>query len=101
MGKLTRFEINIDAPSPVFYAGQIVQGRVTVELSEPKKVRGIRLSFYGRAFVHWSERVHRGSGNNRRTETVHYRAEEEYFNQEVLLSGQCEAVILSYLSFMR
>ncbi|KAK6179157.1 hypothetical protein SNE40_011577 [Patella caerulea] len=88
MGKLASFEIFLQNHDPIFYAGQTVQGHVSIQLNEPMKIRGICLKFYGQAKVHFTERVSRGSGNNRHHETIHYRAEEEYFNQKVLLFGQ-------------
>jgi hypothetical protein len=51
---------------------------------------GIRLRFDGKASVHWTESHETGSGDNRRTETVHYSASEKYFNQDVLLYGICK-----------
>ncbi|CAG5135197.1 unnamed protein product [Candidula unifasciata] len=87
MGKLNIFEISFSNISGVFYAGNILQGHVTVELNEPMKMRGITLRFEGKAYVHWTEQHSTGSGKNRRTVTRHYSASEVYFNQDSLLFG--------------
>lgn len=50
-------------------------------------ISGVKLEFNGKARVHWTERHSTGSGKNRRTETRHYSATEQYFNFEVLLFG--------------
>ncbi|KAL5005445.1 hypothetical protein ScPMuIL_018901 [Solemya velum] len=88
MGKLNIFEITLNDALGVFYAGQILQGHVTVELNEGMKMREIRLKFEGKAYVHWTEQHHTGSGKNRRTRTVHYSANEYYFNTTVPLYGK-------------
>ncbi|CAL1543559.1 unnamed protein product [Lymnaea stagnalis] len=88
MGKLNIFEISFNNGSGVFYSGNIVQGYVTVELTEPMKMRGIRLKFEGKAYVHWSESNSNASGKNRGTTSRHFSATEKYFDQDVLLFGK-------------
>ncbi|KAK3698149.1 hypothetical protein RRG08_021660 [Elysia crispata] len=87
MGKLNIFTISFANTAAVFYAGTMVQGHVTIELKEPMKMRGVRLNFEGKAYVHWTERHSSGSGKNRHTTTRHYSATEKYFDQDVLLHG--------------
>ncbi|XP_076472508.1 arrestin domain-containing protein 3-like [Babylonia areolata] len=87
MGKLNIFEITLDNSQGVYYAGQNVQGHCTIELTEEMSMRGVRLRFEGKAYVHWTEQHSTGSGKDRRTETRHYSASEAYFNQDVLLYG--------------
>ncbi|GFN74123.1 hypothetical protein PoB_000062900 [Plakobranchus ocellatus] len=87
MGKLNIFQISLANGPGVFYAGTMLQGHVTIELKEPMKMRGVRLNFEGKAYVHWTERHSTGSGKNRRTTTRHYSATEKYFDQDVLLHG--------------
>ncbi|GFO36973.1 arrestin domain-containing protein 3 [Plakobranchus ocellatus] len=87
MGKLKLFDIALASPGGVFYAGNAVTGHVTVELSEAMEMRGIKLSFKGKAKVHWTESETTGSGSNQQTRTVTYSAKEKYFNQDVLLHG--------------
>ena len=40
-----------------------------------KKIQGISIEFEGKARVHWSEERTTGTGEDRRTETVHYDSE--------------------------
>lgn len=87
MGKLNIFEITLTNFNGVYFAGQNLEGHVTVELNDGMKMRGVRLKFSGRAYVHWTEQHSTGSGKNRRTETRHYSATEQYFNFELLLFG--------------
>lgn len=87
MGKLNIFEISLSNFQGVYYAGQNVMGHLTVELNAEMSMRGIRLKFDGKAYVHWTESHTTGSGKHRRTTTRHYSASEQYFNQEVLLYG--------------
>ncbi|XP_060600430.1 arrestin domain-containing protein 3-like isoform X2 [Ruditapes philippinarum] len=87
MGKLKTFAITLHSPTPVYYAGQTIDGVVTVELNDSMKMRGVKLEFTGRAYVHWTEQHSTGSGKTRRTETRHYSATEIYFNFEFLLFG--------------
>ncbi|XP_025076865.1 arrestin domain-containing protein 3-like isoform X2 [Pomacea canaliculata] len=81
MGKLNIFEITLSNLQGVYYAGQNVQGHCTVELNEEMSMRGIRLKFEGKAYVHWTESKSSGSGSKS------YTATEKYFEQEVLLFG--------------
>ncbi|XP_056022796.1 arrestin domain-containing protein 17-like isoform X2 [Ostrea edulis] len=88
MGKLRAFYIELENPQGVFFAGQIVNGRLVVELDAEMKMREIRLTFKGLAYVHWTESHTTGTGSNRRTETRHYSATENYFNQCVPVFGR-------------
>ena len=81
------FVIDVDNGDGVFYPGSIISGRVNLQTSDEKKLRGIYLTLVGRAYVHWSETRSSGTGQNRRTTTVHYRDEEPYFNFRVNLWG--------------
>ena len=81
------FVIDVDNGDRVFYPGSIVSGRVNLQTSDEKKLRGIYLTLVGRALVQWSESRTTGSGDNRTTRTVTYRDEEPYFNLRVNLWG--------------
>ena len=39
---------------------------------------GVYIKFFGKAIVHWSEQKYTGSGESRKTETVHYGNEERF-----------------------
>ncbi|XP_022332250.1 arrestin domain-containing protein 17-like [Crassostrea virginica] len=88
MGKLKAFYIELENPQGVYFAGQIINGKLIVELDAEMKMREIRLTFKGLAYVHWTERHSTGSGKNRRTTTRHYSATENYFHQIVPVYGR-------------
>ncbi|CAL4113597.1 unnamed protein product, partial [Meganyctiphanes norvegica] len=83
--------IIFDNPSPIFFAGQTITGRVQVACQKPTETRGITLNFWGFSRVHWTETRtrHTGTGNNRREtrETIHYNSVEEYYANDFLLRG--------------
>ena len=61
------FVIDVDNGDKVFYPGTIVSGRVNLQTSDKKKLRGIYLTLVGHAYVHWSESVYhwdRGTQND-------------------------------------
>ena len=72
MGKLKLFVINLSGNDSVYFAGSNVEGSVSLEISEPKKTQGISIVFSGKAYVHWTEQRTTGTGDDERTETVHY-----------------------------
>ncbi|XP_046556419.1 arrestin domain-containing protein 3-like [Haliotis rubra] len=88
MGKLNMFVVSFSNLQGVYYAGQAVQGHVTVELTDTMKMRGIHIRFEGRAYVHWSETETTGSGDNQQTVTHDYSASEKYFKEDILLAGR-------------
>ena len=79
------FVIEMDGKNRLFYAGDTISGRVIVQTSERKKLRGIYLTLVGRANVCWSETRREGSGQNAMTITECYSDAEPYFNQKVNL----------------
>ena len=80
MGKPRLFVINLSGGNPVYFAGSNVEGTVSLELSEPKKTQGITIMLSGKACVHWTEQRTTGSGQDQRTETVHYSDTQIIFN---------------------
>ena len=78
------FVIEVESENKVFYPGETITGRVILHCQEQKKLRSIYLTLVGRAYVHWSEQ--RGFGCVQRT--VHYNAEESFFNMQVNLWGE-------------
>ena len=44
MGKLQKFEIEFDHPQAVYRAGELLRGKVVVNLKEPMKMRSKLLS---------------------------------------------------------
>ncbi|XP_061172553.1 arrestin domain-containing protein 3-like [Saccostrea echinata] len=84
MGKLRSFQIDLDNLQGLYWAGQTVSGRATVDLESEMKMREIRLNFEGKGYVRWTES--RGSGQNRHTVT--YSATEYYFNNVMSVFGK-------------
>ncbi|PAA58645.1 hypothetical protein BOX15_Mlig015813g2, partial [Macrostomum lignano] len=72
-------------PQAVYRSGQTIAFQVHLRLTEPVKCRAIYVKLFGHSYVHWTESRSTGSGNNRRTETVHYRSEEVYIDQKVAI----------------
>jgi len=81
MGRPKIFLINLVGNNPVYFPGSNIEGNVTLELSEPKKMQGISIILSGQAYVHWTEqRTHDTEGGERRTETIHYSDSETILN---------------------
>ena len=59
---------------------------------------GFKLTCTGKASVHWSESrtVSSGTGRNRttRTQTTHYRSNENYFHYKIYLAGASGKLII-------
>ncbi|XP_041372265.1 arrestin domain-containing protein 3-like [Gigantopelta aegis] len=85
MGKISVFEIVLSNPQGVYFTGQVLQGHVILELTEIIKLRGIRISFRGKAFVHWTDQSMRGAGQSRFREVRHHSATEEYLDISLAL----------------
>jgi len=91
---LVDFQVILDNPMKVYFAGQPVSGQVLVNVSQqPKKMKCLKVAMVGRGEVHWSESETRSVTVNgeTRNETVtrDYRASESYLDQEaVVFHGQ-------------
>lgn len=57
---MNRFNITLDRPSGVYYAGEVITGSVTID-GRGEKCRSVLLTCAGKARVHW----HTGSGDDR------------------------------------
>lgn len=87
--KLKKFDIVFDSPEmdcpPVFSSGDVVSGKVVLELSAESKVESLKLHAEGFAKVHWTESRSAGSST---AYTQNYSDEVEYLNRrEVLLQA--------------
>lgn len=92
--KLKKFDIVFDSPEvdcpPVFSSGDVVSGRVVLELSGESKIESLKLHAEGFAKVHWTESRSAGSST---AYTQNYSDEVEYLNRrEVLLQAGQSAV---------
>uniref|UniRef100_A0A8C7LH06 Arrestin C-terminal-like domain-containing protein n=1 Tax=Oncorhynchus mykiss TaxID=8022 RepID=A0A8C7LH06_ONCMY len=87
--KLKRLYIVFDSPEidspPVFSSGDVVSGKVVLNLSGESKVQSLKLHAEGFAKVHWTESRSAGSST---AYTQNYSDEVEYLNRrEVLLQA--------------
>ena len=82
---LNNFNIQFEKPLKVFFSGEVVNGRVMIDLSQEKKFRKIKLELVGRGEVEWSEQKIVTRDGSTRTETKYYSNSEQYFKQEVVL----------------
>ncbi|KAG5280756.1 hypothetical protein AALO_G00063690 [Alosa alosa] len=73
---IKRISISYDAlnPSNTFTSGDLLHGRVTVEVAKDTKIDSLLIKFKGKAFVRWTER------HGKRTVT--YWDKEKYFTSE-------------------
>lgn len=87
-GKLKKFEIVFDSSEvdcPVFSSGDVVSGRVLLELFGETRVDSLKLHAEGFAKVHWTESRSAGSST---AYTQNFSDEVEYLNRrEVLLQA--------------
>ena len=60
-------------------------------LTEPKWYQYVSVSLEGKGKVHWSETYTTGTGDNRRTHTRHYSANETFADLTVIVWGNQEA----------
>ncbi|CAG5125230.1 unnamed protein product [Candidula unifasciata] len=86
--KLNIFEIVLTNTEAVYFSGQTVQGHVIIELAKNTEVKDLRMSFRGKAFVHWTDQTMRGPGEVRFKEIRHHSATEEYFDVSKSLLSQ-------------
>ena len=56
-----------------------------LNLTEAKSYKYVQVRLYGHAHVHWTESHTTGTGENRRTETISYTANETYVEQTAVL----------------
>ncbi|BFZ01389.1 hypothetical protein BsWGS_04428 [Bradybaena similaris] len=89
--KLNIFEIVLTNTEAAYFSGQTVQGHVIIELAKSTKVKDLRMTFHGKAFVHWTEQTMRGPGEVRFKEIRHHSATEEYFEVSKSLLSQASS----------
>jgi hypothetical protein len=75
---MNRFNITLDRPSGVYYAGEVITGSVTID-GRGEKCRSVLLECAGKARVHW----HVGSGDNR----TDYDGKKYYMESKRTLYG--------------
>ena len=55
MGKPTLFTIILSSDNAVYFTGSNIEGKVVLELPEPKKVQGISIVLTAKAYVHYTK----------------------------------------------
>ena len=75
----------------VYYNGQVITGSIQITLTEPKWYQYVAVHLEGKGSVHWSESHTTGTGDDQRTETIHYSANETYADLSVVVWGNKEA----------
>lgn len=66
-------------PGGIYYAGQLLRGKVYLLVREQKNVRGVYVRIYGKAHCSWTR--HRGKT------THHYVGNERYLDETTYLVG--------------
>ena len=83
-GKVKLFVINLSGSDLVYFTGSSVNGSVLLELSAPKKTKGISILLSGKAYVHWTEENRMGGGMQSGNRTVHYHDTQIIFNDMLI-----------------
>lgn len=47
--------INFEHPDSVYFAGETLRGTAILSLTKKKKIRGVYVRIYGRAYAHWTK----------------------------------------------
>jgi hypothetical protein len=53
MGKIEMFAINFDKPTPYFFGGETLSGRLVIRCRERMKINDIHMDIFGSSRVHW------------------------------------------------
>uniref|UniRef100_A0A8D8VAG8 Arrestin-like N-terminal domain-containing protein n=1 Tax=Cacopsylla melanoneura TaxID=428564 RepID=A0A8D8VAG8_9HEMI len=91
---MKEFRIEFDSPTSAYYAGQIVSGRVILNLQDkPKKVRAVTIQFKGESKVEFSgqETVRKDNGDTA-NENVQFKSTEEYYDFKYNLLGGSQGI---------
>lgn len=69
-------KLGIELASPAVYSGQLISGTVYADIAKDTDATSIQISLHGaeNSLVHWTTTRTTGTGDNRRTETVHHYA---------------------------
>uniref|UniRef100_A0A1B6J2J8 Arrestin-like N-terminal domain-containing protein n=1 Tax=Homalodisca liturata TaxID=320908 RepID=A0A1B6J2J8_9HEMI len=83
---IENFQILLDNPSGIYYGGSVVSGKLKFNLDKPKKIRGVKIHFFGEANVSFRG-TRSASGSDSRNKQVTFRGTEEYFSTKYYLTG--------------
>lgn len=82
--------ISFENPDGVYFAGELLRGKAILSLTKTKKVRGVYVRIFGRAYAHWTRHCsidhHPGRDQNgklvrRGGHRVSYAGSEVCFNE--------------------
>ena len=79
MGGLKDFLIQFDKPVRVYFPGEVVTGKLLINLTEQKSFKKIKVELVGKGEVLWTET----RTVNNQTQTDHFTSHEEYVEHEV------------------
>lgn len=68
-------------PAGIYYAGQLVRGKVYLTVRKQKKVRGVHVRIRGKAHCYWTHQDTPKSG------TSFYNGNERFLDEKIYLIG--------------
>ncbi|XP_015436888.1 PREDICTED: arrestin domain-containing protein 3-like [Dufourea novaeangliae] len=89
---LRNFRLDFERQGATYFPGEIVRGKIILETTKDKNVRGLYFSVRGFASVHWTER--RSSGGRAGRSSSHRRSytnTQEYFKLKINVLSTNEA----------
>lgn len=76
-----------DRPQPVYYSGEIINGRINLHTTSQKSVREVYILFVGEAKVRWEESRTRSRDGKTEHYNEYYRADETYLHSKTCVHG--------------
>lgn len=91
----TTCDITFSNPNRVYNAGELLSGNVRLTLTKEKKVRGVYIKIFGRAYAYWTEHCSIDHNRNQNREPGHhssghhvsYTGEEDYLDEKTYFVG--------------
>ncbi|EDW81367.1 uncharacterized protein Dwil_GK12020 [Drosophila willistoni] len=77
-----------DRPTPVYYSGETINGRVVLNTTSSKSVNEVYILFEGEAKVRWDEQRSRTRNGKTESYTEHFRGTETYLNTRTAVFGE-------------
>ena len=53
MGKIDFFNITLDKPTPYYFGGESLSGRIDFSVNERLKINDVHVDIIGESYVHW------------------------------------------------
>ncbi|KAK7570791.1 hypothetical protein V9T40_010158 [Parthenolecanium corni] len=83
---MTVTELSLNFSQPLYYAGEMVRGTVTIKLDAPKVVKGVELRIKGKAEFSWSEsQSYTDFRGERLHKSVIHRGKDTYLKTNIKL----------------